>query len=95
MEISLLPATVGGVGYPYKVSHQSLSTNAATRHLVLYSLSSSMKLKKFEILLSLIVHLKSKGLHPAVRPPRSRTQKSLHLIALSPADLLGKGESLL
>lgn len=63
MEISLLPATVGGVDYLYKVPHFSLSTNSATRHLAPYSLSSSVKLKKLEILFSLIVHLKSTGLH--------------------------------
>lgn len=63
MELSLLPARVGGVDYLYKVSHLSISTNSATRHLALYSLSSSVKLKKLEILLCLIVHLKSTGLH--------------------------------
>lgn len=63
MEMSLFPATVGGVNYLYKVCHLSFSTNSATRHLALYSLSSSVKLKELETLLSLVLHLKSTGLH--------------------------------
>lgn len=64
MEMSLLPDTVGGVDYLYKVSHFNLSSNSAPRRLAPYSLSSSVELKELERLLeTLILHLKSTGLH--------------------------------
>ena len=91
-EVSLLPTTEGGVNYLYEVSHLSLLTNSATRDLALYSLSSSVKLKDLEIL-SLILPPEVHRTTSAVMPSRGRAQKSLHPIALPPADLFDKGES--
>lgn len=58
-----MPDRVGGVDYLYKVSHLNISTNSATRHLALYSVSSSVKSKELEILLILVLHLRITALY--------------------------------
>ena len=94
-ETFLLPTTAGGVNYLYKVSRLSLLTNSATSNLVLHSLSSSLKLKESEILLSLILSPEVHRTTSTVMSSKDRAQKSLYPIALPSADLFDKGESLL
>jgi len=83
------------VNYLYKVSRLSLLTNSATSNLVLHSLSSSLKLKESEILLSLILSPEVHRTTSTVMSSKDRAQKSLYPIALPSADLFDKGESLL